>query len=91
MQRVRKCLENGDYLDTFHSNLRQRERMISRMEIIQILRSGWHEKAKDRYDKHHQAWNYAVRGKTIDDRELRIIISFEGVQLLIVTAIELGV
>lgn len=39
----------------------------------------------------HGAWNYAIRGRTIDGRSLRIVISFEadGV-LLIITAIDLG-
>lgn len=63
------------------------------MEIKAVIGSGWHEKAKDRYHAEHSAWSYAVRGKTVDKRALRVVISFEpdehGELLLLVTAVDL--
>lgn len=63
--------------------------MITRSEVLQILNGGYHEKAKDLFDEAFKAWNYAVRGKTKDRRELRIIVSFEPNGMLVVTAIDL--
>jgi hypothetical protein len=63
------------------------------MEIKAVIGSGWHEKAKDRYQPEYTAWSYAVRGKTVDKRALRVVISFErdeqGELLLLVTAVDL--
>lgn len=89
MREVQECVENGRYLDTRHSLDRQAERAISRLEVLYVLRHGYHEKRKDRYEKGFTAWNYAVRGKTLDRKELRVIVSFDKDRLLIITAIAL--
>ena len=63
--------------------------MISRPEILYVLKSGRHEKSKDQYQDRYKAWNYAIRGKTIDKRDVRVIVSFDENNMLIITAIEL--
>jgi hypothetical protein len=50
---------------------------------------GYHEKKKDKFNNFHHVWNYSVRGKTVDRRELRVIVSFDENGMLIITAIEL--
>lgn len=87
---VRTCIEEGRYLDTRHATERQEERRITRPEVLYVLKRGHHEKKRDRFDDFHRAWNYAMRGRTVDRRELRVIVSFEENGLLIITAIELG-
>lgn len=90
MPAIRACIEEGRYLDTRHVSERQYECQITRPEILFVLKTGYHEKKKDKFDGLHQAWNYAVRGKTVDRRELRIIVSFdEASGMLIITAIDL--
>ena len=89
MERIRTCVDQGHYLDTRHAHQRQSERKISRPEVLFILRHGHPEKKKDKFDLHHQSWNYSIRGKTVDRRELRIIVSFDKSGLLIITAIDL--
>lgn len=87
---IRICIAEGRYLDTRHALERQYERQITRPEILFVLKTGYHEKKKDKFDGLYQAWNYAVRGKTVDRREFRIIVSFdESTRMLIITAIEL--
>ena len=55
------------------------------------MESGYHEKSKDEFKVEWQAWNYAIRGRTIDRRELRVAVSFDDEDsLLIITAIDLG-
>lgn len=87
LETIRQCIEEGNYWDTRHVTMRQVERSITRLEILYVLKHGYHEPFKDNYDKTHQAWNYAVRGKTIDGEELRVIISFDNLGMFIITAI----
>lgn len=86
-ERIKNCIDSGAYRDTIHASERKAERNISLPEIIYVLRTGRHEKRKDHFDKDFNAWNYAIQGKTIDELELRVIISFdEDKDLLIITA-----
>jgi hypothetical protein len=63
------------------------------MDVKAVLKAGWHEEARDRYQEEYSAWSYAVRGKTTDGRTLRVVISLEmdenGDLLLLVTTIDL--
>jgi hypothetical protein len=59
--------------------------------MLYVLRHGWHEKRQEVFDTHYQAWNYAIRGKTVDRRSLRMIVSFEEeTKPLSITAIASG-
>lgn len=87
---IRKRIEQGRYLDTRHALDRSSEREITRPEILFVLRHGYHEKSKDRYEETFEEWNYAVRGKTPDGRDLRVIASFDEQDLIIITAIDLA-
>ena len=90
LEAVRCSIESGRYFDTRHATDRQTERSISRIEILYVLKLGRHEKSKDQYQERYKAWNYAIRGRTIDRREVRVIVSFDENNMLIITAIELG-
>jgi len=90
MSVVRACIDQGRFLDTRHASERQTERQITRSELLYVLKTGHHEKRKDKFDGFYQAWNYSIRGKTVDRRDLRIIVSFDKPNgMLIITAIEL--
>jgi len=55
-----------------------------------VLREGFHEKRKDKYEELYKAWSYSIRGKTVDNRRLRIVVSFDSkTGMLIITAIDL--
>jgi hypothetical protein len=88
---VRAAFAGGKYRDTRHAAERKAERQISILEIRQVVERGYHEPAKDEFKEEWQAWNYAIRGRTLDQRELRIVVSFdEEDSLLIITSIDLG-
>ena len=36
----------------------------------------------------YNAWNYAIRGRTVDRRDLRVIVSFDEDGMLLITTIE---
>lgn len=90
LRQTQERLASGLYRDTRHATKRKEERGISLQEIQQVIKAGWHETSKDEFKVEWRAWNYAIRGKTIDRRELRIAVSFdEEDYLLIITAIDL--
>ncbi len=87
LERIEICISSGTYRDTFHAIERKKERNITLPEIIHVLTTGRHEKSKDRFDEVFNSWNYAVRGRTIDGLDLRVIPSFDDERdLLIITA-----
>jgi hypothetical protein len=88
---VRAAFAGGRYRDTRHASERKAERQISLPEIRQVIERGYHEPAKDEFKEEWKAWNYAIRGKTVDRRDLRIAVSFdEEGYLLLVTSIDLS-
>ena len=66
-----------------------REREIIKPEVELILVSGYHEVRKDSYNVEFNSWDYAIKGKTLDARTLRIIVSIIDPNILIITAIDL--
>ena len=46
-------------------------------------------KLKDTWDDVFRAWNYAIKGTTVDQERCRVIVSFEDNGLLIITVIRL--
>ncbi len=89
---VKKCIELGRYISCLHLEQREEERGITRREVLHVLLNGFHEQKKDGFDEVYQKWHYAIRGKTLDARELRVFISFdEATKMIIITTYEIGV
>lgn len=87
---VKKCVTSGRFYDTRHATNRKGERAITLLEIQHVFENGFHEKKKDEFKPEFNAWNYAIRGKTVDGRSLRVAVSFEsGKRMVIITAIDL--
>ena len=88
LNKVRVCVDGGKCFISQHAKVRMRDRDILDIELFYILRHGYHERSKDTFDRFHKSWNYSVRGKTLDDRSLRIVLCFDREMLVVVTAIE---
>ena len=73
-----------------HANERMRERGIIKPEVEYILLHGHHELKKDTFNAQFSSWDYAIRGQTIDQRALRIVVAIEPEGTLVVTAIDLN-
>ena len=84
LERIRNCISSGAYRDTSHAIERKAERNITLPEIIHVLKTGRHEKSKDHFEEAFNAWNYAIRGKTIDGFGLRVIVSFDEEKVLLI-------
>jgi len=90
LETVHQLVLADRYLDTRHATDRKNERNIMRAEIRAVLLAGYHEKSRDRYDEILLRWSYAMRGRTVDLRELRIIVAIDATGALIISAIELA-
>ncbi len=86
---IKAKINRGHFLILPHAIARQAQRLISIPDIIQVLITGWHETKNDKYSKEFEEWNYAIRGKTVDNRVLRIITSFNEKNILVITVIDL--
>lgn len=89
LQKIKGAINSGQYRDAIHATERSIEREITRPEYLYVLKNGRHEKSKDKFKQEYNSWNYAIRGKTLDERELRVVISFEENGLLVITVIDL--
>lgn len=86
--RIRRCIDQEKYTQTKHALQRHKEREIDLSDALYVLRTGHHEKRKTTFDTTHNTWKYAIRGKTVDDADLRIIIAFDEDGMIIITVIE---
>ena len=87
LKKVRECLDAGRYYDTFHAIERKNQRKVSLPHVLYVLRNGYHEKKKDVYKAEYSSWSYAIRGLTIDRKDLRVAIAFDKDDMLIITVI----
>jgi hypothetical protein len=74
------CIDKGLYRQSRHAMDREIERRIELPDVLYVLKNGYHEKQKTSYDEAFQTWKYAVRGKTLDRLDIRIIIAFDEVR-----------
>ena len=89
MELVKVRAEQGELIFMPHAVERRLQRNISINDITYVLINGWHEAKKDEYKEEYLEWNYAIRGKTIDGRQIRIVVSFDENNMLVVTVIRL--
>lgn len=80
------ALTTGKWFLSKHAIIRMRERNITAPELEYVLSHGFHNPKKD--ERSDKDWKYAIEGKTIDLKRLRIIVLFEN-DMLIVTVIDL--
>ena len=71
-----------------HALERQNQRLVDLKSVLCVLKNGIHEKDKDLFDVKRQMWKYAIRGKTLDGINLRIIVAFEK-EMVIITVMRL--
>lgn len=81
---------SGRYYDTTHATLRKSQRRINLAHVFYVIQHGYHEKRKDQYHPEHDDWAYSIRGKTIDEKDIRIAIAFDEDDMLIITVIEIA-
>lgn len=89
---AKNLLQKGAYAISKHAELRQGERCLSIGDVKNIINTGYHEKKKDEYKDEYADWNYAIRGKTLDDEQARVCVAFiEELHLIVITVIRLEI
>lgn len=86
---IQAAVGSGQLVYSTHATSRMREREIIKPEVEYVLKNGFHEARKDQFNAEFSGWDYAIRGKTVDERSLRIVIAVVRPNVLIVTAIDL--
>ena len=89
LSEVHLTLKANQYRYVGHAIQRLQQREVTYLEVKQVLRRGCHEKQKDKFKTEHGNWNYSIRGKTVDNRNLRVIVTFNEDDMLIITVIDL--
>lgn len=64
--------------------------MITLPETLHVLSTGYEEKRKSSFDIQKNGWKYDIRGKTKRDVDVRVIVAFDEVEMLIITVMYVG-
>lgn len=89
---AKNLMQKGAFAISKHAKLRQGEPRLAIGDVKSIINTGYHEKKKDEYKDEYADWNYAIRGKTLDDEHARVCIAFiEEIHFIVVTVIRLEV
>jgi hypothetical protein len=81
-------IQKGTYSVSAHALERQNQRLIDLKHVLYVLKTGTREESKDLFDVKRQMWKYAIRGKTTENINLRVIIAFED-EMIIITVMRL--
>ena len=85
LKKIRECIELERYIFTNHALDRVLERGIDIQTTVYVLLNGYEEKMKTKFDKERNSWKYAIRGLTLDNLDVRVIIGFDEDDMLVVT------
>ena len=88
IEAIKQHLETGNIRFSEHAITRKKERRISPQDAVYVLRNGYHEKRKTTFDELNNTWKYAVRGKTLDKEDLRIVVAIVD-EVVVITVIRL--
>lgn len=83
--KICECIDNDRYTQTRHALQRECERLIELSDALHVLKNGRHEKNKTIFDEIFQSWKYAIRGYTLDNLDIRVIVGFDENNMLIIT------
>ncbi len=87
--RIQNCLKNRKYKQSLHALERIDKRKVTFQDVLYVLETGRQEEAKDAYDEIFQNWKYSIRGKTLEDVDIRIIITINEENVVIITVVNL--
>lgn len=85
-EEILKHLKTDNYRLTEHAVEEQKNGHLDLLDTLHVLQTGFHEKTKTRFEDN--TWRYAIKGKTEDQQEVRVIIAFVE-EMIIITVIDL--
>lgn len=81
---IRKNLVKGEIVPTSHFSKRMADRKISMQDVIAVLKNGAIHDEPELDIKTHQ-WKYRVKGKTIDNEPLVVVVVLDGQRNILIT------
>jgi hypothetical protein len=90
IKNIGDCIQQGRYVLSKHAIERKFERNIELEDVLYVLKTGYHEREKTSFDEIFQTWKYAIRGKTLENLDLRIIVAFESVDMIVITVMHVS-
>ena len=88
LEKIRLYIERGKFRFSKHAIERQKQRSILPQDALHVLIHGKHEKEKTTFDAKFHTWKYAIRGKTEDDTDARVVVAIVDA-LIIITVIRI--
>lgn len=85
INKICECIDHAMFAQSRHAIQRQNTRDISLEDALYVLKTGYHEKDKTYFDDAFQEWKYAIRGKTLENLDIRVIIAFDKYGMIIIT------
>jgi hypothetical protein len=85
-------IKNTEYVFLTHAKKRQIDRAIADIDILNLLenkKGRKRNKSKDTYTSGYEDWNYCIEGVDLDNKKIRVIISFNSELMLVITVIRL--
>lgn len=87
-------ISNKEYVFLDHAKKRLKDRKIIDIDVLDLLegkkgRGRKRNKSKDKYEDNNQDWNYCIEGCDISNLKIRVIVSFEDEDMLVITVIAL--
>ena len=90
LYKISMSVTDGLVLYSKHANERMLERGIIKPEVEYVLTHGHHEAKKDQFNVEYSSWDYAIKGKTVDGRALRVVIALVEPNIFVITTIDLN-
>jgi hypothetical protein len=91
LEAIRQLISLNRIRSSRHFQEREKQRKIFLWEALHALQQGFHDEQRDEWDHKYQVWKYAIIGRTLDGRQLRVVVSIlvdEG--LLLITVYDLN-
>ena len=87
---IKNCIAEGNYVFTKHAKERSGQRAILEITVLDILegKAGSkrrRNKSKDTYESGALDWSYCIEGADVNQKKIRIIVTFEDKLMPIIT------
>ncbi len=83
------ALESGSLIPTVHAQEQMDKRDVQMSDIEEMVYCARREEEKDSLRKDNSGWKYALRGfNKREEKDIRIIVVFNGSDVVIITAID---
>jgi len=84
---VAEKVRNDNFRLIGHATDAMRKRHVLMPEVEDVLLSGHHNPAQDEWSESYQTWRYAIEGWTEEGRDLRLAVSFDQTDEVVVITV----